>query len=118
MKNLAPHIHRKRLIIEGFFSIDVHDQTIKDFFKFLTSSLNLNTYAEPIIHHTGGKGKDENQGYDAFVPLIDSGIYLAVWVNLKFLSLVIYTCKDFNDEIAVSRTKEFFSIDEIVSQGF
>jgi hypothetical protein len=28
--------------------------------------------AEPIIFSPGGKGKDINQGYDAFTPLIDS----------------------------------------------
>lgn len=118
MKDLAPEIFRKRLLIEGFYSIPVDAKTIKDFFVFLTSALNLKTYGDPIIHHTGGVGKTENQGYDAFVPLIDSGIYLAVWVNQKFLSLVIYTCKDFNNEAAVARTRDFFSIEDAESKNF
>ena len=118
MKDLAPEIFRKRLLIEGFYSIEVDAKTIKDFFVFLTSSLNLKTYGDPIIHDTSGIGKAENQGYDAFVPLIDSGIYLAVWANQKFLSLVIYTCKDFKNEMAVTKTREFFSIKEAESQNF
>ena len=118
MKDLAPDIFRKRLVIEGYFSLNVNDQTIKDFFEYLTHSLSLLTYGEPIVHHTSGVGKDGNQGYDAFVPLIDSGIYLAIWSNQKFFSLVIYTCKEFNIDKAVNKTQEFFSVDEIVFSQF
>ena len=118
MKDLAPEIFRKRLLIEGFFTVNVNEQTIKDFFEFLTNSLSFQTYGAPIIHHTSGAGKDENQGYDAFVPLIDSGIYLAVWSNQKFFSLVIYTCKEFNEDLAVKKTREFFSVDEIAFSQF
>jgi S-adenosylmethionine/arginine decarboxylase-like enzyme len=75
-------------------------------------------YDEPIIFSPGGDGKDENQGYDAFVPLIDSGISLYVWTNSKFLSLIIYTCKDFDEEKAVEVTKEFWKIKEVEFEGF
>jgi len=51
-------------------------------------------------------------------PLIDSGIYLAVWTNQKFLSPVIYTCKEFDDNRAVEKTKAFFWIAEIVFRKF
>jgi len=118
MKDLAPDIFRKRLLIEGFFAVNVEEQTIKDFFEHLTNSLSLQTYGAPIIHHTGGVGKDENQGYDAFVPLIDSGIYLGVWSNQKFFSLVIYTCKEFNIDLAVKKTQEFFSVEEVAFSQF
>ena len=36
MKDLAPDIFRQRLLIEGFFSVNVEEQTIKDFFENLT----------------------------------------------------------------------------------
>ena len=110
MYSIAPNIFRKRLLIEGFFTSSVNEQSIIHFFTFLTGELNLKTYGEPIIHTTSGVGKDANQGYDAFVPLIDSGIYLAVWSNQKFLSLIIYTCKDFDETKALQLTKEYFGI--------
>ena len=112
MYSIAPDIFRKRLLVEGFFIVSVNEQSIIDFFTFLTGGLNLKTYGQPIIHTTGGVGKDVNQGYDAFVPLIDSGIYLAVWSNQKFLSLIIYTCKDFDEAKALQLTKEYFTITE------
>lgn len=98
--------------MEGFFSKDVKEQTILDYFRFITSELKLKTYGNPIVHATLGVGKNANQGYDSFVPLIDSGIYLAVWSNQKFLSLIIYTCKNFDEGIALLKTMEFFSISQ------
>ncbi|MCO4291443.1 hypothetical protein NF867_01025 [Solitalea sp. MAHUQ-68] len=113
MKDLAPQIFRKRLLIEGFFTTEVSDKTLIDFFKFITQNLNLRTYGEPIIHATGGQGKEENQGYDAFVPLIDSGIYIAVWSGYKFLSMIIYTCAEFDEQIALIKTQLFFEMTAI-----
>ena len=112
MYSIAPGIFRKRLLIEGFFSTEVDKQSIIDFFAFLTGKLKLKTYGDPIVHTTSGAGKDANQGYDAFVPLIDSGIYLAVWSNQRFLSLILYTCKDFDETKALQLTKEYFNITE------
>ncbi len=71
MKNIAPQITRQRLLIEANYTIEVNEQTIKDYFSQLASKLALSVYGEPIIHSPSGEGKDVNQGYDAFVPLID-----------------------------------------------
>lgn len=118
MKNLAPDIFRKRLLAEGYFTIDVNEQTLVDFFQHLTLQLSLKTYGTPIVHTTGGAGKAENQGYDAFVPLIDSGIYIAVWKQQGFMSMIIYTCKDFPEDQALTVTQSYFGIPEIVSSLF
>lgn len=118
MKDLAPNIKRQRLLIEGFYQIDVNKNTIAEYFRIITSALELRMYGEPIIFSPGGEGKEENQGYDAFVPLIDSGISLYVWSNARFISLIIYTCKSFHAQIALETTKDFFKISEVESQEF
>ncbi len=118
MKNLAPHILRQRLLIEGFYTIDVNKKVIEQFFERITDSLSLRAYGKPIVHSPSGIGKEINQGFDAFVPLIDSGIYLGVWANAKFLSSVIYTCKKFDEKEAVNVTKKFFKMKKIVSKSF
>jgi len=110
MYTIAPEIFRKRLLIEGYFDSSVNGQFIIDFFSFITHELGLKTYGEPIIHATSGVGKEANQGYDAFVPLIDSGIYIGVWSDQRFLTLIIYTCKDFDEVRAVQLTKEYFTL--------
>ena len=118
LTNIAPEIFRKRLLIEGFFGIEVTAETVREYFSHITSELGLRTYGEPIIHETGGAGKEVNQGFDGFVPLIDSGIYIAVWVNPKFLSTIIYTCGEFDEDKAVDRVRQFFQMEQLESAIF
>ncbi|MFA4819983.1 MAG: S-adenosylmethionine decarboxylase [Candidatus Aenigmatarchaeota archaeon] len=118
MKNLAPKVFRQRLLIEGFFSIKVTRKTVEQYFKEITKNLELRTYGKPIIFSPAGIGKKENQGYDAFVPLIDSGISIYIWGNAKFFSGIIYTCKGFDEKTAVETTKNFFKIKEIAFSSF
>src|SRR3989344_2319018 len=108
MKNLAPNITRQRLLIEGFYDIDVDKEIIEEYFNKITKVLGLRMYGKPIIFSPGGEGKKENQGYDAFVPLIDSGISVYVWSNKKFVSIILFTCKGFTSKKAVKFTKNFF----------
>ena len=118
MKNIAPHILRKRLLIEAKFTVDVKEETVREYLINLAADLNLRIYGDPIIHSPSGEGKEENQGYDAFVPLIDSGISLYILTNAKFLSCVLYTCKDFSTEKAIGFTQEFFKTSELEHEEF
>lgn len=110
LTTIAPEIFRKRLLVEGFFSRDVDAETLREYFVHVTSELGLRAYAAPIIHSTSGQGKAMNQGYDAFVPLVDSGIYIAVWSGLGFLSTILYTCADFDEDRAVLLVRDFFDL--------
>jgi S-adenosylmethionine decarboxylase len=112
LTTIAPEIFRKRLLIEGFFAREMSRDVLVEFFECVTRELGLRTYGDPIIHRTSGQGKEANEGFDAFVPLIDSGIYVAAWVNLRFLSTVIYTCAAFDEERAVTSVRDFFRLQE------
>lgn len=118
MKNIAPQITRQRLLIEGNFTITVTRAEIKDYLLGITKELDLKVYGEPMIHSPEGEGKEENQGFDAFIPLIDSGIALYVWTNEKFMSCVLYTCKEFSVDKAIEFTKKFFQTTELEFQEF
>lgn len=118
LTNIAPEIFRKRLLVEGYFGVEVTEYSLREYFSRITSGLGLRTYGEPIIHKTSGAGKDVNEGFDGFVPLIDSGIYIAVWVNPKFLSTIIYTCGEFDADKAVSRVRDIFRLNEFQSAIF
>ena len=118
LTNIAPDIFRKRLLFEGYFNVEMSAQTVRNYFSHITTELGLRTYGDPIVHETGGAGKDVNEGFDGFVPLIDSGIYISVWVNPKFLSTIIYTCGEFDSEKAVNAVKDFFQIAEFQAAIF
>jgi S-adenosylmethionine/arginine decarboxylase-like enzyme len=52
------------------------------------------------------------------VPLVDSGIYIGVWLEPKFLSTIIYTCGEFDAEKAVSLVAEIFALTDFQSAIF
>jgi S-adenosylmethionine decarboxylase len=118
MEDLAPDITRQRLLLEGYFTIDVDETVITRYFEELTAALSLRVYGAPTIFAPGGEGREENQGYDAFIPLIDSGISLYVWSKPRFLSVIIFTCKSFNAEHAEAFTREFFGMTRTAQQSF
>ncbi len=118
IKDLAPHVYRQRLLIEGFYGIQVTEKTIENYFIKITDELGLRMYGKPIIFSPSSLGKEENQGFDAFVPLIDSGISVYVWSSAKFFSAIIYTCKGFDEEKAKRITLEFFELGPVESLGF
>jgi hypothetical protein len=118
MEDLAPDIVRQRLLIEGYFTVAVDEDVIRAYFDRLTSALALRTYDTPIIFSPGSGGREENAGYDAFVPLIDSGISLYVWTGPQFLSVVTFTCKAFDAQRAVDVTREFFVMTRLESAAF
>mgnify|MGYP006312088207 FL=1 len=115
---IAPEVTRQRLLIEGYFDRDCDEQTVRDYFSTITKELKLRTYGDPVIHSPSGDGKESNQGYDAFVPLIDSGIYVGVWTNAKFFSTIIFTCKEFSQEKAIAVTKQFWNMDDAHTHEF
>ena len=118
MEDLAPDITRQRLLVEGFFTVDVDEDVIRAYFERITTEMQLRTYGAPTIFAPEGDGRAENQGYDAFVPLIDSGISLYVWSGPRFMSVIIFTCKHFDSSTAVRVTREFFACSQVVAQEF
>lgn len=118
MRDLAPDILRQRLLIEGYFTTQVDRLAVEAYLTGIATELALRAYDAPIVHDPGGIGKPENQGYDAFIPLIDSGISLYVWTEARFLACVAFTCKAFDSDRAVEFTSSFFRMGDIAWQAF
>jgi len=118
MKDLAPDIIRQRLLIEGRYAGSVDAERVEKYLYGVAAHLDLRTYRAPIIHSPQGAGKEENQGFDAFIPLIDSGISLYVWSAARFFSVVLFTCKHFENERAVNFTRTYFDAQEIEFRPF
>ena len=119
MKNIAPAILRQRLLMEGFFTQEVTRDVVSDYLYGVAAHLGLRTYGEPTIFSPSGMGKEENQGFDAFIPLIDSGISAYIWSKDKFFSIIIYTCKNFDAKAALIYTKDYFQVSsEMASMSF
>jgi len=118
MRDLAPGILRQRLLVEGYFSAPVDRAAVEGYLTGIAAALDLRTYGAPIVHDPAGQGKPENQGFDAFIPLIDSGISLYVWSKPKFFAAVLFTCKRFEVQRALDFTRQHFAAPDLEHREF
>lgn len=118
MKDLAPHILRQRLLIEGIYEREVSAATIADFFDVLLEKMRLTAAGDVLINCSDNMGKPENRGIEAFLPLIESGVALYTWESSRFLSLIIYTCKAYDNDVALAATSDFFQLSQVEYKSF
>jgi len=116
VKNLAPQIFRQRLLVEGYTNAAVSREMLAATMIGLAARLGLRAYAAPVIFSPGDAGRPENQGFDAFLPLVDSGIAVYYWSGARFVSVLMFTCKAFDETQAIDFLREAFDIEgEIAS---
>jgi hypothetical protein len=120
LKDLAPEVVRRRLLIEGFYCGDMTEERVRGYLLDLAMRLGMRTYGEPVVYApASGMGREENTGFDAFIPLIDSGISAYFWTGPSLFSVLIYTCKDFDGAKAVEITRELLDVrEEVVTHAF
>ena len=112
MKDLAPNIHRQRLVIEGIPAQKIDSEKIIDYLSELSGVLKMHTLLEPVTHQS------EKFGWAGWIHWETSGAHFYAWDNPLFFSVDIYTCKAFDNQAAVDFTKKFFSASEIVFNEF
>ncbi|MDE0780330.1 MAG: hypothetical protein OSB67_06200 [Alphaproteobacteria bacterium] len=124
VRDLAPEVFRQRHLIEGRFTVAIDEAAVRDYLLGLAAALGSRPYGDPLVFSPNamierGDGRAENVGYDAFLPLVDSGISAYFWTASKFFSVVIYTCKGFDPDAGLTFTRDALGVtDEIVHAGF
>lgn len=101
MEDLAPRIFRQRLLVEGHYRAALDTEAVEGFLGGLAAALGLTPYGRAVVHAPGGQGREVNQGYDAFLPLVDSGIAAYFWSGPGFFSIVVYSCAPFRPQAAL-----------------
>lgn len=112
-RDLAPSIHRQRLVIEGYPNDPIGAQDITNYLRALSDRLDMTTILEPVTH------RSERYGWAGWIHWETSGAHFYAWEEpLLFFSVDIYTCKPFANLDAVELTEEFFQTSEIEHWGF
>jgi S-adenosylmethionine/arginine decarboxylase-like enzyme len=111
VKNLAPQIFRQRLLVEGYTTAAVDRAMLEATMTGLAARLGLRAYAAPVIFSPGDAARAGNQGFDAFLPLADSGISLYYWSSARFVSVLLYSCTGFDPAQAIAYLRGAFAID-------
>jgi S-adenosylmethionine decarboxylase len=86
---------------------------IYEFLSSLPSKIRMTKIMEPnIISYDGGK-KPEDWGISGFVIIAESHISIHTFPAKKYLSIDIFSCKEFDIEEAINTVKNVFSINKI-----
>ena len=103
-KELAPAIHRQRMIIEGTLSDALEAEIMSDYIMKITEVLNMTYVTAPILNY------DEEYGWCAYMHWKESGVHMYAWDDHDppFFSVDIYTCKEFDPLDALAFTEDFF----------
>lgn len=113
MKDLAPNIYRQRLVIEGYPLEAISDQQIKTYLSQLSKKIDMVQLIEPVTH------RSDTFGWAGWIHWETSGAHFYAWEQpLLFFSVDIYTCKQFDPQMAVAFTKQFFNASAIEYKEF
>ncbi|BFU44679.1 hypothetical protein KRMM14A1004_29160 [Krasilnikovia sp. MM14-A1004] len=112
-KDLAPSIHRQRLVVEGYPTFVITDEHIKEYLQKLSVVTDMITLIEPVTHIS------DLYGWAGWIHWETSGAHFYSWERpVQFFSVDIYTCKAFDPEAVVEFTREYFRTTEIVAKEF
>jgi S-adenosylmethionine decarboxylase len=113
MEDLAPQIHRQRLVIEGYPREAISDEAIKAYLSELSTVLDMKQLI-PVVTH-----RSDLYGWAGWIHWETSGAHFYAWEQpLLFFSVDIYTCKAFDPRAAEQFTQEFFETTRTVSRSF
>ena len=105
--DLEPNIVRLRLVIECIHKNNFIEQKIYDYMVQLSNVMNMTIVTLPTINNV------EEYGFSAYMSWKESGMHVYTWNKTdqrpNFMSIDIYTCKDFNVKDVINFTKNIFS---------
>lgn len=105
MRDLAPGIHRQRLVVEGCPARPISAGAVVEYLDRLSDVLGMIRLIDPVTH------RSEKYGEAGWVHWETSGAHLYAWETPQlFVSVDIYTCKAFSVEAAVEFTRAFFDL--------
>jgi S-adenosylmethionine decarboxylase len=115
MKNLKPEIHRERLIIEGFYRVEMSEGFLEGFLIGLSKALGMKVIAGPFIF-SPDRFSLIHRGLGGFMAWAESGVAFYSWSDYKFFTLDIYTCKTLDVQNAIEYVKRKLKCNDIVWQ--
>ncbi|KAK8099460.1 uncharacterized protein PG998_012701 [Apiospora kogelbergensis] len=111
--DLAPQILRQRLVVEGYPARAITETEIKDYLSQLSSITRMIRLLEPVTH------KSDLYGWAGWIHWETSGAHFYAWEKpLLFFSVDIYTCKQFDPELVVNFTRDYFQASNITAKDF
>ena len=108
MPDLAPMIHRQRLVIEGYCEEPITAEAIKAFLSELSDTIDMVSLMEPTTHQS------PLYGWAGWIHWETSGAHFYAWDQpLLFFSVDVYACKPFSAQAAVDLAARHFGSEPV-----
>lgn len=103
-------VTRQRYIMEGFgCNQDCHTlDHMYDFLISLSEKLDMIILVHPVIVKIPAKNTPNQFGYSAHVIWLESGAQLHTWPEYGFITVDIFSCKNFSNFDALEIFEQFF----------
>lgn len=79
----------------------------------LPAKINMTKMTLPYVVSTPGNGDKDPGGWSGFVMIQESHIALHTFVKRGFVTIDVYSCKEFDTEKALQYFKDMFKTDDI-----
>jgi hypothetical protein len=113
MRDLAPEIHRQRLVVEGLMPSPITAVDITGYLSQLSKLIDMVDLIEPVTHQS------PMYGWAGWIHWETSGAHFYAWdVPRLFFSVDVYACKPFNAQDVVEFTRERFEASEMSFKEF
>jgi S-adenosylmethionine decarboxylase len=113
MPDLAPEIHRQRLVVEGLCSSPIDATAIRSYLSALSETIDMVTLVEPVTH------RSPLYGWAGWIHWETSGAHFYAWETPRlFFSVDVYACKPFAADVVVELTQRFFASPTVVAREF
>ncbi|MEZ5143760.1 MAG: S-adenosylmethionine decarboxylase [Acidimicrobiales bacterium] len=111
--DLAPSIHRQRLVVEGLVDHPIDAPAIVRYLDQLSEVCAMRVLQAPVTH------RSDRYGWAGWVHWEASGAHFYAWERPQlFFSVDLYTCKSFDPVAVVDATAAFFASDRVVAKSF
>lgn len=112
MTDLAPMIHRQRLVVEGIPPRPLGPDDITGYLAALGSAIDMVVLTDPVTH------RSERYGWAGWVHWETSGAHFYAWEQpLLFFSVDVYSCKPFDPRDVVELTETYLGATPVVARS-
>lgn len=113
MRDLAPTIHRQRLVVEGLCREPISAESIRGYLSQLSVEIDMVQLLEPVTHQS------PLYGWAGWIHWETSGAHFYAWDEPDlFFSVDVYACKPFSAQAVVDLTTKWFDATTVVHKEF
>lgn len=79
----------------------------------LPEKIKMHKMIKPYVVFAEGNGHKDPGGWSGFVLIQESHISLHTFIKRRFVTVDVYSCKDFDIEFAIQYFKDMFKTDDV-----